>query len=153
MKKVTGRSTVFTAERRRRAVELRKQGLTLEQIGQRLGVSGVMAHRYIKDSLATLQAQTQDITATERRLELSRLDALHRDLWKTIFEGNSEPELKIKAILAMLKIMERRARLLGLDAPVKAAVAMAPGWEAPTPERLAEVRRLVYGVGPDSEGD
>jgi uncharacterized protein YicC (UPF0701 family) len=44
-------------------------------------------------------------------MELDRLDRLQRAAWATAMQGNP------KAILSILKIMERRAKLIGLDAP------------------------------------
>jgi hypothetical protein len=149
----TGPENLLAAKRKLEVIRLRRQGLTLREIGGKIGVSPARVHMILKDELSAINGECRESAEEERNLELGRLDDLHKALWKTIFEGTPEPELKIKAIIAMLKVMERRARLLGLDAPVKAAVAMAPGWEAPTPERLAEIRRTVYGVGSDPQGD
>jgi len=46
-----------------------------------------------------------------RALELLRLDELLNALWDTAIAGD------LKAVDRVLKVMERRAKLLGLDAP------------------------------------
>jgi hypothetical protein len=50
-----------------------------------------------------------------RELELKRLDRFQRSLQPAANKGDA------KAVLAILKVMERRAKLLGLDAPTKQA--------------------------------
>ena len=47
------------------------------------------------------------------KLELERLDAILLSIWKAISQGH------LGAIDRAIKIMERRTRYLGLDAPVK----------------------------------
>ena len=46
-------------------------------------------------------------------LELARLDVAQRAIWKKVVKGD------LAAIDRLLKIMQRRAKLIGLDAPVK----------------------------------
>ena len=53
-----------------------------------------------------------------RTLEAARLDALQSAVWQLAIDGD------IKATTAVLRIMERRARLLGLDVPSKQQVEM-----------------------------
>ena len=48
-----------------------------------------------------------------RQLELMRLDELHRSIWENALLGH------LPSISSVLKIMERRAKLLGLDEPNK----------------------------------
>jgi hypothetical protein len=95
------------AEKRRRAAELRIAGATYEQIARQLGYSGVSgAFAAVEEGLRDAFAEpNSDI----RRLELDRLDALLLGLWPQARKGN------LGAIDRALKIMERRARYLGLD--------------------------------------
>jgi hypothetical protein len=58
---------------------------------------------------ATLRGPADDL----RALDLERLDRLWRPNYLRALSGNYQ------ATLACLRIMERRARLLGLDAPVR----------------------------------
>ena len=99
------------AERQRQALELRKAGATYEVIAQKLGYRGPSsAYGAIKSALhKTLQPPADEV----RALEIERLDALLLALWPQARQGNHG------AIDRVLKVMERRARLLGLDAPTR----------------------------------
>jgi hypothetical protein len=57
----------------------------------------------------TLKQPTDEL----REIELDRLDRLQRGIWERAKDGD------IRAIDAVLRIIDRRARLLGLDAPQK----------------------------------
>jgi hypothetical protein len=93
------------------ALELRKAGVGYAAIAERLGYrtpSG--AHAAVGVALKkTLQEPADDL----RRLEIERLDAAQKAIWTQVIQGNQG------AIDRYLKIAERRAKLLGLDAPVK----------------------------------
>jgi DNA-binding CsgD family transcriptional regulator len=106
-------TTEKAAARRLQAIELRKAGATYRQIGERLSVSEAQAYNDVQRELARLATQTQDAAAALRVLESERLDALMLALWQQAKQGNQG------AIDRVLKVMERRARLVGLDAPTR----------------------------------
>lgn len=95
------------------ALELRRAGHGYQSIADHLGCSLAAAHGYVKDAMAEAKAQI-DADATELKSEeLSRLDGMLIGLWDAAKMGD------YAAIDRVLKIMERRSKLLGLDAPVK----------------------------------
>lgn len=59
-----------------------------------------------------------------RMLELTRLDTMHRGLWTKAIAGH------IPSINACLSIMDRRAKLVGLDAPTRLEVTTVDELEA-----------------------
>lgn len=101
---------------RLKAMELRRAGATYEEIGKVIGVSPSRACRYVHAVLAQLAASAMDEAEELRRIEEDRLDRLFRALWPLALDGD------VKASLAILKLMERRARLRGLDAPTRSDV-------------------------------
>ena len=101
------------AERRVQALELRKAGASYRAIGSKLGTSEAQAHRDVAHELGRLAAEAHDLAADVRTLELERLDVLTLALWKDAKAGNQG------AIDRVLKVMERRAKLMGIDAPTK----------------------------------
>lgn len=107
----TSENRLSAVERAAEALRLRKRGLTYEQIADQLGYAGPSgAYRAIHQALhKTLQEPADDV----RALEVTRLDALLDALWDAALSG------KWLAVDRVLKIMERRAALLGLDAPQK----------------------------------
>lgn len=111
------------AQRRLDALELRKAGLTYRAIGGRLGVSEAQAYQDVKAALATLAQLEQESADELRRIELDRLDALLGSLWGKA----TTPTEKGQAVAVdrVLAIMERRSKLLGLDAPTRQDVKSA----------------------------
>lgn len=107
------------AERRRQALELRKAGVDFRTIADRLGYEGPSgAHKAVTTALKALTAEPAEELRT---LELERLDAMLRSLW---VRATNAKGADLGAIDRVLKIMERRAKLAGLDAPSRINVAM-----------------------------
>lgn len=94
-----------------RALQLRQSGRTYREIGQILEIAHTTAFSYIKEALLELNEETKEEAALLCSIELDRLDAMLRSIWARILKGD------LGAIDRALKIQERRARLLGLDAP------------------------------------
>lgn len=107
------------AERKLQALDLRKAGYSYRAIGKKLNVSHEQARQDIEEELRRLAEERKDEATELLQLELERLDMLIKGL---------EPMARIgkpDAVNSFLKCMERRAKLLGLDAPVKADVTSA----------------------------
>ena len=103
------------AERRVKALELRKAGVSYRQIAEALGVDVRTAHRDVMHELEQIEKHAAELRPRVLQLELERADAL----WMA-----SYPEAKrghLGAIDRCVKIMERRAKLLGLDAATRVA--------------------------------
>jgi hypothetical protein len=98
------------ASRRVQVLELRKAGASMRAIARQLHISVSTAHKDLWLALDELAAAQREKAEPLRQLELERLDRYLLALEPTISRG--EP----RAILAAVRIMERRARLLGLDA-------------------------------------
>ncbi len=113
MAQQTTAQKITTAERRRQAVALRLSGATYESIGETIGVSTPAAFKLVKTALEKLAKDTETDAVPLRELELQRLDRLQFGLWAKAQKGD------LNAVDRALKIMERRAKLLGIDAPEK----------------------------------
>jgi len=105
-------------ERRQQALDFRKAGYSYRDIGARLEVSHEQARRDVEAALAALVADTKDSAEQLRQLELERLDMLTKALEPMAAVGNPG------AVNSFLRVMERRAKLLGLDAPVKQDISV-----------------------------
>lgn len=93
------------------ALEARKEGKTFDQIAEECGYnSRQAAHDAVKRALDAIIREPAD---SLRVLDLERLDVLWQIQYLNAQAGD------VQAMAACMKIMERRARLLGLDAPVK----------------------------------
>ena len=102
---------VRARERELQAVELRKAGLNYRQIGEVLGISHVAVGKAVKRALATYSEQTKEATDELRQLELERLDALTLAFSPKAMAGDTQ------AAKLILRVMEHRSRLLGLEPP------------------------------------
>lgn len=121
----TGRYTAAEdaerATRRERVLELRAKGWTFDAIATEVGLnSRQAAHEDYRAALRTARAEHLPNLEDARAFDLERLERLARKAWEHIDAGD------LKGIDSMLRIMDRRARLLGLDQPVKHEIS----WEA-----------------------
>jgi len=100
-------------ERENRALELRMTAATYSQIGQALGISEAGAYKAVIRALGKLNAKVMENAEELRTLEVQRLDSLFITMYAQAKSGHQG------AVDRCLRIMERRAKLLGLDAPTK----------------------------------
>ena len=105
---------VNAALRASEAVRLRSQKLTYDEIAKRCGYASAGSCR--KAIMRELQRVIVADVETLRSEESVALDALQAECW-TLFE-DKENKGRLFAVDRILAIMERRARLFGLDAPV-----------------------------------
>ena len=118
---MTGRAEV--AERRAKALQLRAAGLTYQAIADQLGytsrrVAAQDVTRALQDRQGLLDTQATLFVP----LELERLDSLERAVQTVMRQASADGERSIvlRAADRLLRIAERRAALLGLDAGGKA---------------------------------
>lgn len=105
-------------ERETQAFELRKAGYSYSKIAECLpphpngkSVTSQAVAKMITRVLARLAKLTEQNVDDVRRIELERLDVMLKGLWSKA-EGGDE-----SAVDRILKIMQRRAEMLGIDAP------------------------------------
>lgn len=139
---------VAAAEKRREALRLRITGASFTEIAEALGYGHKgTACAIVREALAELGREEAEEL---RALELYRLDELQRAVWDAALSGN------LPAVDRVLKIMERRAKLCGLD---EQTVTVAPATEpsggvplrdlfADDPGEALRVARLLHEALP-----
>lgn len=116
----TSSRKIKAAIREAEAVRLRLEGASYREIAERLGYRGPSgAYKAVERAIGRLCPVER--AETLRRIEAARLDRLWRKLWRKLEEGD------LSVVDRLLRIMERRARLLGLDAPAKAGLVLSNG--------------------------
>ncbi len=115
---------ISTTEKRAQALALRTAGLSYKQIGEQLGVSRQMAHKYVAKELESLAEETKNSATKLREMELLRLDKLLTGIWGKATKG------ELAALDRALRIIESRSKLLGIVAPTKVAPTNPDGTEA-----------------------
>lgn len=102
---------MIVSERQRLIMRYRRQGMTVSEISEILDTS----HSQVSNSLETAYRalHAEDEATIARQVDLERLDELHSAYWAAAKEGD------IKAADFILKTMDRRAKMLGIDAPIQ----------------------------------
>jgi hypothetical protein len=115
-------------------VSLRRQGMTWQEIASAVGYASPSgaSDAYARASRRVVAEDVESL----RLLESERLDYLHASHWEKALEGD------IKSTEIILKVMDRRSRLLGLDAPARKQVEQANTFPEPF-EIDAQVDRLI----------
>lgn len=115
-----GKTRPNVVEKRRQSLELRKAGATFDAIARQVGYSSpASAYKAVLQALRdTCQEPADDV----RRLELERLDRLMLAHWPAAIGSLTDPANPGQKLPAsqdaaelVLKITDRRAKLLGLD--------------------------------------
>jgi len=146
---MTSPKALNAAEKQAQALELRKAGMTFQDIADKLGYADHKgAHKAVMTALRkTIQEPADEL----RKLELERLDVMLKSLWPFVLKGSP------RHVEQALKVMDRRASYLGLDAPKQVEdhrtvtlhvmaerladdLGMTPG------EVLAEAEAILAGV-------
>lgn len=109
-------------ERRAMALSLRQKGYSYRDIAKAPSMVALNAgapmspntiYDYIQAELMALREQTTLDSESVREMELGRLDLLIKSMFPRALKGD------IGAGLAVLKVLESRRKLLGVDAPEK----------------------------------
>lgn len=129
-RQVRGRApaTMKAAERLAKALNLRRAGASYEQIARECGwASKGTAHRAITAAMAKQATETAESAEAMRAMEGERLDALQMQMWKLAMAKETDDATRMAAVDRLVRIMERRARLYGLDLPVDLRVRLEEG--------------------------
>lgn len=99
-------------ERRRKAWEMKKEGYTFRDIAKANGCALDTAHRDVMASLAEYRVKPEEVELY-KTLQNESMNTVRRVISQKCREGS------LGHIDRLLKIEERRAKLLGLDSPEK----------------------------------
>ena len=128
---------IVAAKKRAEALEYRLQGYTFEQIAQAIGCTQPRAWQLVDEALTAIKMEGLE---TARTLELMRLDAIQARHFGNAVAGD------MNASGMVLKVMERRSRLMGLDAPEKKEVTGKDG--GPIQQNITAIE--VFVVDPQN---
>ena len=103
------RKSYKARERDLEAVRLYKQGYTFRRISEALGCSIGTAHNAVKKAFNQSLRLSVEEAEIIRQVELERLDEMFTPAYLKATDGD------LRATEICLKIMERRAKYLGLD--------------------------------------
>ena len=118
-----GLTREFLAERDLRIFKMRQAGVASNEIARRFGISTGAVNSAIRRQLEKLNREALMAYPEVLRLELERLDALQQAIWpltqhrKVTLDDGTEVTLEpdLRAVQQVLSVMDRRARLLGME--------------------------------------
>jgi hypothetical protein len=116
---------------------LRVQSLTWRSIAEQTGYSS--GSGALKAYMRAIKRQQKEPTEAALYMELERLDELQEVYWEPAMQGN------MRAGEFVLRIMDRRAKFLGLDAPTKiqAEVVNYDGGAGSIDAEVDRIARLI----------
>lgn len=120
---MAGQSREFLAERDLRIFKMRQAGVASNEIARRFGLSTGAVNAAIRRQLEKLNREALMAYPEVLRLELERLDTLQQAIWpltqhrKVKMDDGTEVTLEpdLRAVQQVLSVMDRRARLLGME--------------------------------------
>jgi transposase-like protein len=143
-----GLTREFLAERDLRIFKMRQAGIPIAEIARRFGIGSTNVSHSIRRQLGKLNQEALLAYPEVLQMELERLDALQSAIWpmtqhrKQKMDDGTEVAIEpdIKAVSTVLSIIDRRAKLLGMEqtnvnvqmdlrdaSPLRAVLAGAPG--------------------------
>lgn len=138
----------FTAERRAKAIRMKINGSTYTEIADELGYSSRgSACSDVRRALEKHVIEEGLAVEAWRELELARLDVLQKAIWPEAMEGSP------RAIETALKILDRRAKLLGLDSAIKLEVLTIDALDAQIQRLEAELGRNDFASADGEAGE
>jgi hypothetical protein len=111
----------MTGDREAQILELRLRKISFDKIGQTVGMTKSATCKAYRRALGRVSVRYAKEIVTE---ELETLDRMESRLWREI----EKPGVEVKIVCALvgqaLRLQQRRAKLLGLDAPQQIDVSV-----------------------------
>jgi hypothetical protein len=111
----------LTSEREAQILELRLRKIPFEKIGQTVGLSKSATYKAFRRALHRVPVRyAKDIIVED----LESLDRMESRLWREIEKPGVDVKIVCNLIGQALRVQQRRAKLLGLDAPQQIDVSV-----------------------------
>jgi hypothetical protein len=132
------RITAHGAQQRTRIVQLRTQNLAWAEIAAEVGLSMSRAHALYQDALTRMPIASID---EHRAQDGAVIEKAIAALMTIATDAKSGLRHRIDSWLAIERFLDRRARLFGLDAPLKHEVLTISSLDQQIMELEAELER------------
>lgn len=148
---VTAPRKLIAAEVELEVFDLRKTGMSMHKIAKRLGISVDAALDAAERVAIRLRRKTEKAAMAEREVSVGQLDAMLEGILPQALEWDIDnPDGQVKAAVAAAKIIERKSKLLGLDAPVAPLVQINNFFAGPEFEAFLSVFAAALEPWPDA---
>ncbi len=148
----------LVAERRADVLKMRVASVPVSTIAAKYGISEATVHSDVTRALEARTKQLDEATAEYRSMDLEKLEAMERAAWAVLHRKHvhvsasgkiaRHPDTQeiivddgptLQAVSALLRIQERRAKLLGLDAVVSSKLEVKQVVDTNVHVRIAAV--------------
>lgn len=151
----TSAAALKSAEDRAKALQMRMAGATYPEIASTLKRSLDFCHTAVKSALEESMVQIEDLADELRDRDMLALEKMQMKLWPMAMgRGGADPDLK--AVDRVVKVMDRRAKLMGLDVPAELRLTGKDGGPvevADAKEQLLAKVLSAVTAGSDNEAD
>lgn len=129
-------------EKKLQAFEMKKAGWSARDISKALGIKVTRLSQWLRQECQYLREHCSQSFEELLLIESERYDALMKAFWNQAVEHHN-----YKAAEIILKLLERKAKLLGLDAPEKQMQLQVTGESSlSNQELLKEMELLGFSV-------
>ena len=108
-------------ERLGMVLQLRMAGYIYRDIASQLGIGLATVHRDLNKALKSFDNDNEEFAREMKAIETARLEELIKGIWTKGKGGN------LMVIDRLTRLFERKAKLHGLDGPIKIAPTMPDG--------------------------
>ena len=108
-------------ERRGLVLQLRLAGYTYQEIATQLGIGLATVNRDLHKALKFFDADHEEKARELKAIDTARIEEIIKGIWTKCKGGN------LMAIDRLTRLLERKAKLHGLDGPIKIAPTMPDG--------------------------
>jgi hypothetical protein len=136
--RTTPKNVTTTIDTMQRAAQLRAAGATFREIGETLNIDHTWARTLVLRALDAAEYEAADLMRVQEGM---RLDRLQRAYWPQALQGD------LPAAKLVLSVMDRRARLFGLDAPAKVQAEVTVTDADALDAELAAVEAILREAG------
>jgi len=137
------RRALERAKRINTIVDLRIKGFSVREIAAKTALTGGAVHNMLTEALKEMQENTRESILELRDLEVERLDGMLSKLWPQRSNARTADTI--------LRLMDRRSRLLGLDVAEQSEVTVK-GLEGLTDEQITARLEAIVHAG-TAQGD
>ncbi len=110
----------ITEDQALQVVNLRKAGWGVREIAKTLGLDKSLVSRTIQRALRRVSKKLDRSAKELYAIEYERLEDLHKVLSQRLYQAIKDPsKLDHRAMELLIKLHERRSKMLGFDAPEK----------------------------------
>lgn len=141
-RKRSSKKQLALIERRELFFDEYKKGLSYRQIAKKFKVSHMMVAHDVRSYLMDHRIIGIQNVSEYRQVQMERIQTAFGAIWPSVVKGN------MGAVTVMVRLMEREAKLLGLDAPTKvdirARIEALAREDGVNPTEALEIAEGVY---------